>query len=1826
MSDYDVSGLPSSGRLTINTLDSRFYYFPSGHNSSCNSLIITVTGSGSSINIGSPRHASVFDFPVTLDISLDTTVNLVGPVFFNYGLTVDFDVLPLHGLPRHLPLFNIGTGTNPVDANFYAPTGPLISFIRSGNIYFRNNASTVHMHLNPAANSGNGCVATYNNKFNVDPAVTNTLIYYVIDQEMIDNAEGALFPNSFWATGPAYNMVFTGTTGEGVINPWSLDPAYVPSVSMEVFIDNNITFDFTQYVYDENGDETISVGVMPQTMSVTVSGGYTLNLQNVSIEASPNDQAFKLYGPGTTHFNVDEDTGLPLVTLTADNSGYVYINNSGGSYGNITGHPSVYMTSGSYSTIGNNGLPYGIDPAHIFEQFVFGLTQSGTYVFSDFSVYPINLTIGASPITISGATFSQGMNIVFGASVDHSVTVVLNNTYVGGSTANINGPAPTDPDSNVYLIYSVDPEYSTLIVNPNSVLEITNCMNFILPSISVSGSGATYKIDAIPDYAGHYTFNTDIENSVVFSPTVVRLNTCGAYILDVDDSALKVKSYTTGTRIIDSEVHSSLSVDGTTYDVTTAGNTYYSPYETALVTPLLLSGTVTMSGSAPDTWYMGANNAYPYSGNYAVSSYQYGTIHLGNGGGGTYTMSNSSWYGMNAITMDDNGGTYILNDVSTSHNTNMQLTGNSGSSNVAIQSTAGVTLKAHSGYVYNINGSSIASGTQNGAIILAGTEGSVNLNSTASTLIAQGGKAIIYDTTSGAVTVSYSTDPTLLYQASSTAYNFGASNTVHTMEYDLGFKLYDPYNSCNFTFDGFAQAIKIVGDGAVASTPVIVDSSFAYGVELNTLASSQITVSCNTFYYPSSGIVILTSGAGTVYFTPMNNLRHNCNALDRFIQVGTTDGSDSCSLVSSDVLNIVNSENYTWNYGIKAYTTGTINAGAMTFPSGALHTNVRWYNLYTKTGQPFLSNCRYIAYSYDPSGTLGFQRYADHFELGGNTVTSYPFAICSGDPSLNGYNGAHKPQLTSTLRVTDSSLITSCDSSTLAASYNNWARSYYGSFDGSNTQVNTDLSYGHTLVSYNISLGSTSCYLGHLRVDLSFVELDFSNNGHNTYGVTPIAPFKYTITDNVSVPNMYVVDWNNPNNQYVALSNDNTAKITCSLSNTCVLPVYMIPYTDADDTVVTCSGLIYTGPTTTRNYIKHQSAADATVYLTYANYINPSINTTTIQSIAAGSGSTNFRITSVSGESYFTYGRLPFYGYFCRDPTKTSTNITSSTAGIPPAEYRNTLIINNDPFGQYPYPIVNDTSIGYGITQNEVIHPNEDGAEVGTFIKRSTYDDSRVHYSFRYWFKATLNTSGGIEDHIYDISADSSYFNYNFSTIDGSVTLVDNNNNTATAHIGGTDQRNHSIDVSITTKNNLSTYYFNSTVTPVIKMAETSVLTTLGTIIHTSDVSINTNFVLPPVVLVGYGNVADSAMASMNCSGNQTHSFNRADVPEQIITLKTVGNIASGKTLNYATGFSASTAAMNAAVDSNSTSQTITMTSANEHSTTYTYDVAQLGDTHKALNDGMTFTMTPDPANTTYNSITLNGNGSSQLAYRLITVSATEFSLATDEYRNIQFNYSVGPYMNAPDSSLNNYSDPNNAASWTIDNSVNIYPTSRIYDIGFTVSLNSLPYNVSDATSGTVSIDLSFNDNCGNGLIIGSNRFYVYSDNSLTTLSSNTLTLSSNWSDGVSFYIYAPDCSVGGVIPETIRVQYKVNATGTDYSGIGSAWHTLCVISYRDLPTGEIAAIRFNLGNWLIQSDPNGNLLFQYSVLRVDGTNDILGTYILAPLSTEKSISSVAYP
>lgn len=1832
MSDYNVSGLPSDGRITINTLDTNFYYFPSGANTSCTNLIVTVTGSGSAVTIGSPSYSSVFDFPVTLDISLDTTVNFVGELDFKQGLTIDFDGLPSTGplalrSPRRLPLVNFGTGSNALNGTFYAPTGPLITFIRSANIYFRNNDTIVYMHLNPAVNSGNGCVATYNNKFNVDPNVTNTLLYYIIDQEMIDNAEGALFPNSFWATGPAYNMIFTGTTdtsdGDIGICPWSLDPAYMPSVSMDVFINNNVTFDFTQYVYDEEGNESISTGYMPQTLHVDVSSGYILTVKNIILEASPNDQAFKLYGSGIAHFSTDSETDAPLVTLISDNSGYVYIDYNSGDYGSITGHAGVALVPGVQRPDPNTE-DYGVDPTYAYEQFDFELTQSGTYEFTDFSEYPVNLTIGATPVTISGSSFGQGMNITFGATVDHSVTMTLDNTYVGGPTVNIDGPAPADTDGNLYLIYSTDPEYATLIVNPNSTLEITTSMNFILPSITVSGSGATYKINALPDNVGSYIFNSTIEHDVVFAPTVVQLNTCGSYILAIDDLEFKVKSVVDDTVISDSTVHSSLSVNGTDHSVTTRGNVYYSTDNT-FSSPLSILGTVTMSSSNPDTWYMSASDTYPYSGTFASDSQQYGTIYLGNGSGGSYNMSNSSWYGMNSVILTDNGGSYILNNITTGHGSNMELTGNSGSSNLQLNSSAGVTLIANSGYTYNLNTSDVASGTQDGAIILSGNGGTVDIGSTTSTFTAQHGKAIVFDTTDGDVTLTYSTDPILRYQADLSAYNFGAANTIHTMEYDVGIYLYDPLNAYNFTFNGFDASIMITGDSTLAATPIITGSTFNHGVDLHTLSSSQITVSGSDFYYTQPETVILMSGAGTVYLNPTNNLHHECESLDRFFQVGYTEGGDSCTLISRDALNIINEEGYSWDYGVTAYTTGNINLGPIVFRTdpAASHTTVRWYNLYEGSGQPFLSNQRYIAYSYDPVSTVGFERYESYFELNGNNLSSYPFAICSGDPSLNGDSA---PQLTTTLRVVSSDLITSDDRATLNEVFNDWTDNYYGAFDGSDVQNNTGVINGNALISYTLDLNAAALYLGGLTVDTSFVESDFSNNGHNRYGVTPIAPFVYSINDHVNIPNLTVTDYEDEDeetNYYVPLSTGNIARILYTLDTGCVLPVYIMPYTGTVNDSVTVDDIRYAGYVTTREYIEYQSRANDEVYLSYDEYINAGANSGTVQYIDAGDTAKNFMITSISGEEYFSYAVLPFYGYFCRDPTQTTVYLASNSARTEPSSYSHILVIHNEEVGQYPYPMISDTGSGFYTTDSVTLNTNEDGSQVGTFTKNSVYNSSTVGYTYDFWFKATVDTSGG-GDHIYQLAGNTDNFSYTFSTTDPSVNLTDHSDSTATVRVHGRDEDGHRIGVSIVTNNGMSAYDFNEALIPSIEMTETAELFTLGTLTEDGVVTVNTNVTLPPVILVGFGDLDDNALNSMEYSGAISHNYNRESDPSQYLTVKTVGSIADGEELNFRIGFSSSDAAMADAVDSNSASQTITMTSDDGHSKTYEFDVSQLSETDKILNDGMTFTVTPDDENTTYNGITLNGNGAGQAAYQLITISAAEFVLATDDFRNIQFAYSVGPYETIPDSSINNYSDPDDATDWTVASSVNIYPTSRIYDIGFNVNLNSSPYYRTDATNATVYVDLSFNDGSGHGLTIGEGGFNVYSDASFATLSDDTLELNnSNWSGGLNFYINAPDCSIAGVTPQTINVLYKVRATDTDYSDMDSNWHLLCVVDYSGLPTGEVAALKFNLGNWVIQSDANGNLLFQYSVLRVDGTNDILGTYRLVPLSTNKQISAV---
>lgn len=1777
-------------------------YFPSGANPDLTSVTIDVS-SGAQVILGDLDNASDLPCPVSITVSVNTNVTMIGEIDFKDRVLV---TLPTKFNLGTVPTLNFGSNTSAATVTFANKNSgdghyPLEFKNSKGAVTINNNGTELYFHVDPST----GCIENFNLPLTQASHVTGTHLTYIIGQNVIDHYD-ALDPNTYAHTGAAYDLWFAGTTViDGVdypICPFSvLDP---PPAALKIHImnlsdgaPNVVSFDFTNYyVYPAaNGEITFP-------LDISVGVDCCANISHAIIDADTDRQTLYLRGPGNLVLveEGEEPHRVSTVSLRPLENGIVNIDFNGGDYGTIYGNPYVLLAPGNYYA-STNTEEYGIDPTIIYGRFTFQLEGGGDYSFPLSTTGPLHIQLLGNS-TIVDSSLSNGMIIEFN---NHELE--LSGCIIGACSL-IN---PSIYNDHTYLIYSPDDEfYSSNLTLTNTVLKIGNSCNFIIPEIEVSVDEASRL--RMCEGTFNMAFST-VENQGLSDVPTELTTENGLYSFQPVSGGILNTVAMESVTISGSVVYSQLKVDSTEYNVETAGNVYHS--STDYNTPLVLTGNdTTLSEATPDTWYMSTvrpNTAHPYEGEFSGGSHRNGVLLIGTGGGGTFDASHGSWYGIHAYLVDPSGCMYVFDQVGyTEFDGSLYGLELETSSEYAADATyrlsfntsAGITLQPEDGSVFDISHSSIYSGPLPYALTMRGTSvGSLQTRGTTALYAMEGngtysnpGEAAQYVLTTGPYV-----QPTLVYCGSDTE-TYDIAEHDHELEVISGIYLMPLAGSQVFQlitpslYDEDNERFYIYSNSSIGNTATTLRSGqFNHWTVYTT--DVPTTLEGNVYNYVSGDSTLEVHGNATVTVVDGSLHINSSVTVERLFTLGSSD--ESLNFVVNRPPTITEESGASYKYGIFADTRGTINTSGMTLDPNNLE--VYWPNLSNlSVAQPYLCSADrdYVAYSYDCVGE------AAAVDLDSWSGTSdVLWAFCVGSPTLPSQS----------ITVSLNTVYTSVGST---SDYEDFDSGYYGyQVDGVDGRTVTHSGFvgGNALHRGTIRINSTNIYIPDLTV-------------HADVSCTrEIIPFVYTVNQTSGYggdePYIYIDD--------TALLDacGNAGDIfTVYLNRPCSFDIWIYPSDRSDSIQYEINDIIRSGPDATRSVVKYQDVSNN--YLTYDQYTGA--GRAAAKKISAYQEQVEMTMLyDPTNTLYFRNGIVAFDGHTSRTYGEGQVYRAEHDWDWPSSRESNFLFVDLDTsIGANPLIWRNGV---YLTTDEPTLYDsyddNENTAQLGVLhINSANYSDATVTYDV----SVRLHSSA-IGSHVLYISANDTNpegFDFSVSTVDGGVTIgTDGGSYTAT--YSGTGD--HELMFHFVTNRPLDQYEFMQQVTANITLEDTAAIESVDDVPLGQTTYLRTYFYLPPVILVGVATeqLGPGDLDQMHYLYNNSEAANAEARPlidrgdSVYYTFMTVGTPNAGG-LNLWVGLYSDISVsdmgpFNFGPDGQYSGFELDYNIFSEHGYYghWQYEIPQFSETLHAIDNSLDIELTV--ANhrswaafghyTTYYSsydqyFEFNGDNSMNALQTAYYVSwLTDF----DDERTIVGTVSVGP---AADVGYGTLTEQAGSGDW-VSSETTIYPTSRIYEIALTVSLSSIPYNAyTDGNNTTIRLYPAFYDENNQRLDLNEGEgVYMYSNNSLTDL---VTSVEIGGQEEVTLYL-----NLSHLTAEFVSIRFEDdsddNNEDTDYYSLEDSSGSLVTISYSGLPFGEVAALVFNLGNWTIRSNPDGDLLFQYSVLKVDGENDVLASYIL---------------
>lgn len=1516
------------------------------------------------------------------------------------------------------------------------------------------------------------------------------------------------------------------------------------------------------------------------TFAVTINEDCDLTLDSCSFNPLSTDPAFNITGPGSLNFTatmLDEDENvIPNTVTLLGNAGIMSTHDDPPV--TVNGAIDVYVPAGF---IYNNSFtePDGV------QNFDYYIDASGNYNFATFTTYPLNVFIDNNSTAV--VTINANAGCAVNISDTSTIEFTSSNLYAGDTLGtalqlNLNGENGTclfDSSSNNITHISAG-DGLTLLAGAN-------------------GNGMTgylrYYLNANNENAGTWNFDTTTYSTNDLTSICnngVYLNTnCGHFTVNVNyETQLPMYTSSTGNAIPDSITVSRATLAGTVGNASDSQVNYIfgsshvdlqvNFYDSStFTTPLIItSGTVCASSSIYQAIFNIRNGGtWPYSGDlespanaqiflFQGPSYDFSTTPSDLiTNDGTIPWFLSTIYPVNSTS----DGTYHI-----SHIDSAGLTfANYGAvvPTLYLCSSYPVTFDITSGNSMNIAGGSMLSNQNQttSPVIIMGSLGTLHFDCTV-TLNVYGTSAL-----SLAEGSNYTGGSMVIINYYANTYDFSVNDrSLEYSNHDGGIHL---KSSDNYTFSGATSLLNFLVSGNIH--PTITGSTFTNGLTINTTSCETTTITTSSYTFNNqSGILII--GTGHVCADHIDFYLNDITAIYYLIAVGTDDNNGSATL---DIRCSTISGSGDYTYGFYLFTSGIVNTHDVTL--NATDYNVLWPSLANTTSDaPYISANNYVALSFDPTTTVAISHSTDAYTINDSTISSYTFAFASGNVNSDASNVAVTIIPESYQNATTSSDTYSGIDGALTELFTSdvFSSKYFGALMCGNQ------SYTYSGLSNSVRKGvatlqfasDPNIYLGNASFQLTFIPSDES------FGPNFYAP--YTITDTVSLPCFHECP------SYIDVMSgqisNNTATFT--LSRGLALPVYIYPTSSADS--------LFT-------YRKNSNHCD---YLSYTDYYAAyADNLAYVQYIPINTTSVTFYMKFVAVNEIYDSGATLNFTFHPLANRDDNTLFTISDISID----------NNS--SAYTYPLISTDGESAILSRSVDIEADSDG----TFNKNSSYDASNISYTIGHdntlYVKSPYNTFDDTTDHILLITGLTDGLTYTYPTAPG---MTDNNDGTATMVFTGNSTSFNAFLINVHTTANLSDYTFGSTITASFSIIDTTALQTYGDASGTNDVSgttISFDFNIPQIVMVGIGNLCDSGsdFANMHDGGDLNGNFSKGG--DVTITIMTVGSV--NQTLVFPFDVNSNLNSDLMAYSPNPFN--LCFSSGHRH-----YRALSFTQDNRISGNGAYYTLTPG-------TVTLNGDN--------IDVSTITQIELDDNSNNHEMTFAIGlgnelGISSFTDTSTDTTQTP---ASYSESDILAVQPISQELYMVVGVNTNSIPYLTNSDTSAYNTIRVNYyitgastTDASGTPLTIGTDIF-VY-DNINGTGSGNisyVLINDSTWNSDNTLYI-----AQGDIGYNFINIYYYLSDACDSTASMNSHndyhyLHNLIVnkvkivqYDFTQATSGTTSSRYVSIGDWILQSNNVGDLIFKYNgTIQNDTGAGVGSTFTLhAPTTLVHKVFNVEEP
>ena len=1682
----------------------------------------------------------------------------------------------------HSSVVNLGTNSTLVNltcqnTQISTNENDVVKLAGLGRFHVLNN-SILNIFLNPITGGVHQYAPIGNHPANFDIS-GNGIIYAVIGSAM--QAEDIITLTTYMIMDPLYTLRFDVSMNTEL----SSIPSNVPIVINSPGVEFNGT-NFTN------------------TFNVQINAGCDLTLENDDFNVSgTSGPVFNITGSGTLDFSGG-------VTIEPNSHGGLIINNEVTLNVNDPAGVNVYLPD-------NYVYDYSFSEPTAVQNFTFNVDISGSFNFGTFD-NPLNIVLADDVNAVVQINANAGINASLGNNSNLEFTrsniyasqlnhpqheynvggVSLFDNFIGtgsqisfdtcaNNMTGIYAGADVDDGNNKFTLVERD--------NYNGGIAMTGFYRYYLQA-----NGPCNRGSWMFDENGYWEYDLqDVNRLGVYLDTNHGKYDINLNYTDPSNNPFPILASSTTHTPPDSpeSLHSvcRVSIGGTIGDASNSAVKYdmsgvtidlYATFydSTSYTTPLtILNGNVmaVIECGQQTIFKMANQSTVPYLGYIGCPSKIIIELYTNTYNFDIGTTGNSDWYLSPIYVMDSNS--YTISNINSS---GILFVATPNTACLTLCSTyqvsidlSGNTLNLHDGHLSNVD-------DQGNTVLNIFGEGtlrfSCNVRISVYALGALTNDAVTLECYENHVIVNY-------YMNS---YDFGSYD--RTLEYtneDGGINLKD---SSGYVFINTSQRLQMnVG----CSVSPIIQGNLYNPITINTTSSSTTYVSNFQYTYESCYCPLIIKGTGIVEFDTNDQLfvATDVNTHMLFL-IGLSDDNGSASLLL-DTCQVSLTNNGSYRYGIEAYTTGNINT--TDFHLCPTDTKVYWPTLANTTiTDPYISSHNYVATSYNQCIKQYYQQdNGQIWDSSNNSITEIIYTIASGNISND------TSDVNSHLAVVNYNILSNnydSDVNTLFTS-NTYNDSYFGSYDGTQDMFVDGLNTVARRASFTINI-STSCriYIGDI-----VVETTFDASGGN-YGSIPHA--RYEIGENVChTPSLCVYPTTITfNDTEPALTNT----LRFHLSKKLILPLYIYPTLDSSGEIVTAANLLL-----------YRDYSNSSMFVSYDQYTDVSTNTGEVQFIGINSYERCFGLRyDASKHEYYEVGAYTQFDLYL---------MPNATDPAPLFVSDNIYIDNSGNDILYPLISLDGTSIISSYTDSssasttiygtgDVYDPDTETGQAGTFIKHTHYNCSKVTYTLTLYIKSPIYTNDNSNHNIFIQGNynNANEFTYTFSGSD----VTDNGNGTANLVYSGIDISMNEINVTVTTSNDLNTYIYGDTKLVSFSLQDQVLLKTFdGSGIAGEIQIISSYFSMPFTPLIGYGDIDGCNIDNMRLDqGEYDGTFSTGST--ETITIMTIGKVAYGSD-PFIINFNVSINPNNTDVMPYTADTAISVSQCNYRGT----GTFNIGNSN--------YHIYGNNAYINYNQDTYSINGN---LYDSITNDSLHLTDGDDNTHRITFHIGIGIELNDDSTNQDGTTDVQQPSSFGSLSPVTIRPTNKDLFMNVYVNTSSVPYNISNGNDAPIQItyivygtDASDGSNLSELTVGDSTNGVLLYDNSNSAGSNNLNTIcidNNDWNNtsDIRFIVLGTNIAYN-----YIHVKYyvsNIHCTNDYYNLPRDSGNPVefAIYDFSQSESGSVGARYFLLGDWQLQSNGRGDLIFKYvGTVQNDETPQVGSTFTLvAPTEfTEATIN-----